>query len=89
MSSIDNHDQTNPVDPPEPQPKAEAPGRRRGFASMDPERVREIARRGGKAAHEAGTAHEFTTEEAREAGRKGGQTAHANRRKRLEQGAQK
>jgi general stress protein YciG len=45
---------------------------RRGFASMDQERVREIAARGGKAAHEKGTAHEFTSEEAREAGRKGG-----------------
>ena len=44
----------------------------RGFASMDRERQREIARKGGKAAHTAGTAHEFTAEEAREAGRKGG-----------------
>lgn len=45
---------------------------RRGFASMDPERRREIARRGGKIAHEKGTAHKFTPAEAREAGRKGG-----------------
>ena len=45
----------------------------RGFASMDPQRQREIASAGGKAAHEKGTAHEFTSEEAREAGRKGGQ----------------
>lgn len=45
---------------------------RRGFASMDQDRVREIASRGGKAAHQRGTAHEFTPEEAREAGRKGG-----------------
>ncbi|MCG2583083.1 KGG domain-containing protein [Massilia sp. TS11] len=40
----------------------------RGFASMDPERQREIASEGGKAAHQAGTAHEFTSEEARRAG---------------------
>jgi general stress protein YciG len=43
---------------------------------MDAEKQKEIARKGGKAAHEKGTAHEFTTEEAREAGRKGGQAAH-------------
>lgn len=53
----------------------------RGFASMDPERQRQIASEGGKAAHEKGTAHEFTSEEAREAGRKGGQARSANRRK--------
>ena len=41
----------------------------RGFASMDPEKQREIASQGGKAAHESGNAHEFTSEEAREAGR--------------------
>lgn len=45
----------------------------RGFAGMDPRKQREIASQGGKAAHEKGTAHEFTSEEAREAGRKGGQ----------------
>jgi uncharacterized protein len=48
----------------------------RGFASMDPNRQREIASQGGKAAHQKGTAHEFTTEEARQAGSKGGQAAH-------------
>lgn len=52
----------------------------RGFASMDPQRQREIASEGGRAAHEKGTAHEFTSEEAREAGRKGGQARSANRR---------
>lgn len=46
---------------------------RRGFASMDVEKKREIASKGGKAAHASGNAHEFTSEEAREAGRKGGQ----------------
>jgi general stress protein YciG len=49
---------------------------KRGFASMDPARQREIASEGGKAAHEKGTAHEFTSEEARRAGTKGGQAAH-------------
>jgi general stress protein YciG len=49
---------------------------KRGFASMDEGRQREIASQGGKAAHQKGTAHEFTSEEAREAGRKGGQAAH-------------
>jgi general stress protein YciG len=41
---------------------------KRGFASMDPEQQREIAAEGGRAAHEKGTAHEFTSEEARKAG---------------------
>lgn len=42
---------------------------KQGFASMDPQRQREIASRGGRAAHASGNAHEFTSEEAREAGR--------------------
>jgi general stress protein YciG len=46
----------------------------RGFASMDPTKQREIASKGGKAAHRKGTAHEWDAEEAREAGRKGGQS---------------
>lgn len=45
---------------------------RRGFASMDPNKVREIASMGGVAAHKKGTAHEWNKETAREAGRKGG-----------------
>lgn len=52
----------------------------RGFASMDPQRQREIASQGGRAAHEKGTAHEFSSEEAREAGRKGGQARSQNNR---------
>ena len=44
---------------------------RRGFASMSPEKQREIASKGGRAAHEKGTAHEWTPDEARVAGRKG------------------
>jgi general stress protein YciG len=50
-----------------------------GFASMDEGKQREIARKGGLAAHRKGTAHEFTTEEARFAGRKGGQQVSADR----------
>lgn len=46
----------------------------RGFASMDRAKQREIASKGGKIAHNRGTAHEWTREEAREAGRKGGLT---------------
>ena len=53
--------------------------RNRGFASMDATKQREIARKGGRAAHEKGTAHEFTTDEARAAGRKGGERVSANR----------
>ena len=52
----------------------------RGFASMDPAKQREIASKGGKAAHQKGTAHEWTSEEAREAGRKGGMASHQRRR---------
>jgi general stress protein YciG len=48
----------------------------RGFASMDAAKQREIASKGGKAAHQKGTAHEWTSEEAREAGRKGGMASH-------------
>lgn len=47
---------------------------KRGFASMDERKQREIASKGGKAAHMSGHAHEFTPEEAREAGRKGGES---------------
>ena len=53
--------------------------RSRGFASMDSNKQREIARKGGRAAHEKGTAHEFTADEARAAGRKGGERVSANR----------
>lgn len=50
-------------------------GANRGFAGMDPAKQREIASKGGKAAHAKGTAHEFTSEEARAAGRKGGEAS--------------
>ena len=52
---------------------------RRGFASMSPEKQREIASKGGRAAHEKGTAHEWSADEARSAGRKGGQVSRGGR----------
>jgi general stress protein YciG len=52
---------------------------RRGFASMSPEKQREIASKGGRAAHEKGTAHEWSQDEARAAGRKGGQISRGGR----------
>lgn len=48
----------------------------RGFASMDRNKQREIASKGGRAAHEKGTAHKWTKKEAREAGRKGGMASY-------------
>jgi uncharacterized protein len=60
------------------------PKRRRGFAVMDHAVVREIARKGGRAAHSAGTAHEFTSEEARIAGGKGGRATKVKRRQSVE-----
>jgi uncharacterized protein len=62
--------------------KGRMPGERkerRGFASMSPEKQREIASKGGRAAHAKGTAHEWTSEEARSAGRKGGQISRGGR----------
>jgi general stress protein YciG len=55
----------------------------RGFAGMSPEKRRAVARLGGKAAHKAGTAHTWTTEEAIKAGRKGGTATGKKRRKHL------
>src|ERR1700688_1841704 len=52
---------------------------KRGFASMDTAKQREIASKGGRAAHAKGTAHEFTTDEARVAGRKGGEAVSRDR----------
>jgi hypothetical protein len=51
----------------------------RGFASMDPEQQRAIASKGGKAAHQQGVAHEWSSEEARAAGRKGGEIVSQDR----------
>lgn len=49
------------------------------FRDMSPDKQREIASRGGRAAHEHGTAHEYTSEEAREAGRRGGEVVSRDR----------
>ena len=57
----------------------------RGFASMERIKQREIASKGGKAAHQTGTAHEWTSEEAREAGRKGGMASHRRKQEQQDQ----
>jgi general stress protein YciG len=60
---------------------------RRGFASMSADKQREIASKGGRAAHEKGTAHEWTPDEARAAGRKGGQISRGGRGRLIPPGA--
>jgi general stress protein YciG len=60
-------------------PESEVAPKRRGFGAMSPEKQREIARKGGQAAHAKGRAHQFAKEEAREAGRKGGHAVSRNR----------
>ena len=64
MDSQTNHDTDNL------KPITTAKKSLRGFAAMDPQRQREIASLGGRAAHQSGHAHEFTSEEARAAGKK-------------------
>jgi len=59
--------------------------KRKGFAAMDPEKVREIASMGGKTAQERGVAHRFTAEEARAAGKKGGLVTKARKAARGEE----
>src|SRR5271154_5063120 len=59
--------------------QSERPKSARGFASMDLSKQREIASKGGKAAHAQGRAHEFTADEAREAGRRGGEAVSRDR----------
>jgi general stress protein YciG len=59
----------------------EKPKARRGFASMSQEKQREIASKGGRAAHAKGTAHEWSSNEARDAGRKGGMVSRGGRGK--------
>ena len=58
---------------------SERPKSNRGFASMDRGKQREIASKGGRAAHAQGRAHEFTADEARTAGRKGGEVVSRDR----------
>jgi len=76
----ETENQNKPAEPESAPAPTPTPKKRRGFAVMDPKRVSEIASKGGKAAHAAGTAHEFSREEAREAGRKGGYATHARRK---------
>ena len=59
----------------------EKPKARRGIASMSQEKQREIASKGGRAAHAKGTAHEWSSNEARDAGRKGGMVSRGGRGK--------
>ncbi len=61
------------------QNNSERPKSNRGFASMDSSKQREIASKGGRAAHAQGRAHEFTADEARVAGRKGGEAVSRDR----------
>lgn len=63
------------------------PKAHRGFAAMDPAKQRELARRGGQAAHERGTAHQFDSEEAAAAGRKGGAKVSKDRKHMAEIGS--
>jgi general stress protein YciG len=81
LSTVDTAaDNMPPAPVPTSSTEQDRPRKRRGFAAMDKALVSELATRGGKAAHRAGTAHEFTSEEARVAGRKGGLATHAKRR---------
>lgn len=70
---------------PESAQQAPPAKRRRGFAAMPASKVKAIAAKGGVAAHEKGTAHRFTKEEAREAGRKGGRAPHRVRGRKLDE----
>ncbi len=71
-------EETSTTEAPAPA-KPEKPRKPRGFAAMDRKKVSEIASKGGKAAHAAGTAHQFTSDEARVAGKKGGIAPHVRR----------
>ena len=86
MNPVFDPSNVRPTQEPSEEPKAEVaetetpkPRRPRGFAAMDRSKVSEIASKGGKAAHAAGTAHQFTTDEARAAGKKGGVAPHVRR----------
>ena len=78
MAQSSNAEENNGPEPPRGR-EVEPRRRLRGFAAMDPERRRRISSVGGKASHEKGTGHEFTSDEAREAGRKGGRARAAAR----------
>jgi general stress protein YciG len=71
---------SNPTTPPAaPEACTTTTRKPRGFAAMDRAKVAEIASKGGKAAHAAGTAHQFSGDEARVAGKKGGDAPHVRR----------
>ena len=78
MAQSNNAEKNNGPEPPGGQ-EVEPRRRPRGFAAMDPEKRRRVSSVGGKAAHEKGTGHEFTPDEAREAGKKGGRASAAAR----------
>jgi general stress protein YciG len=81
-----NRDQTQDITKRNPAVVTNTAPKKRGFGAMDPALVRELARKGGVAAHRVGTAHEFSSEEARAAGRKGGLASHSGRRQRAAEG---
>lgn len=81
-STTNSHPNLEASEPPQSEPTTPEPQkirRPRGFAAMDRKKVSEIASKGGKAAHAAGTAHQFSSDEARNAGRKGGVAPHVRR----------
>jgi general stress protein YciG len=80
-AAVPRQEELSPDRPPQAVDDSSRNKRLRGFAAMDRRLVSEIARKGGKAAHSAGTAHEFNSEEARSAGQKGGRATHARRQK--------
>ena len=76
MDSTNTHTSTTLIPQSEAAPKPKA---RRGFAAMDPDKVKAIAQKGGVAVHAKGTAHRFSKDQARDAGRKGGMAPHRAR----------
>lgn len=79
MSETNVSNETPTIPAPPPAEALDKPKGRRGFASMDRSQVAAIASKGGRAAHAAGTAHTFTSEEAQAAGKKGGNAPHIRR----------
>jgi general stress protein YciG len=79
MASSQGNDQGKGSQKDDSQPAQKSGGSKRGFAAMDEEQQREIASKGGQAAHQKGTAHEFDSEEARRAGQKGGEAVSRDR----------
>jgi general stress protein YciG len=79
MTQLDNIQTTNSADTSVTSNEAATAKKPRGFAAMDPNVVAAIARKGGRAAHASGRAHEFSHDEARAAGKKGGLAPHVTR----------